>query len=228
MTRFAAVALLLYVSPAIAQRAVFAPVEDDPDLPRVLLIGDSISIGYTLPVRERLAGVANVHRPPTNCGPTTRGLENLEKWLAAENDGGGDWDVIHFNFGLHDLKYVDADGKNTSPGKGELQVPPDEYRANLTKIVERLQKTGAKLIWRPTTPVPAGAKSRVEDAEERYNAIAAEVLDGLGVTVNDLNPIVEADAKLQKPKDVHFTPAGNAALADAVANAIRGALSKRE
>ena len=50
-----------------------AKVEDVPGLPRVLLIGDSISIGYTAPVREMLKGVANVHRPLTNCGPTTRG-----------------------------------------------------------------------------------------------------------------------------------------------------------
>ena len=44
----------------------FAPIKDVPGLPRVLLIGDSISIGYTLPTRQRLIGVANVHRPPMN------------------------------------------------------------------------------------------------------------------------------------------------------------------
>lgn len=42
------------------------PVADDPDLPRVLLIGDSISIGYTKPTRQLLAGKANVHRVPSN------------------------------------------------------------------------------------------------------------------------------------------------------------------
>ena len=74
----------------------FAQVEDVPGLPRVLLIGDSISIGYTAHVRAMLKGVANVHRPLTNCGPTTRGLENIDAWL-----GDGKWDVIHFNWGLH-------------------------------------------------------------------------------------------------------------------------------
>jgi hypothetical protein len=39
------------------------PINDDPALPRVLLIGDSISMGYTLPVRTALKGKANVHRP---------------------------------------------------------------------------------------------------------------------------------------------------------------------
>ena len=70
----------------VARRAAnpaFAPVKDDPGLPRVLLIGDSISIGYTVPVRERLKGRANVHRPTTNAGPTSNGVKNLDAWLAA-------------------------------------------------------------------------------------------------------------------------------------------------
>src|SRR5687767_6228627 len=57
------------------------PIVDNPALPRVLLIGDSISIGYTLPVRERLKGKANVHRPGTNCSATIQGLAQLDKWL---------------------------------------------------------------------------------------------------------------------------------------------------
>ncbi len=69
-----------------------AAVEDVAGLPRVLLIGDSISIGYTVPVRKLLEGKANVHRPRTNCGPTTRGVQAIDEWL-----GDGKWDVIHFN-----------------------------------------------------------------------------------------------------------------------------------
>ncbi|MGC9318533.1 MAG: SGNH/GDSL hydrolase family protein, partial [Armatimonadota bacterium] len=72
----------------------FQPIEDDPELPRVLLIGDSISVGYTLPVRSILEGTANVHRIPENGGPTARGLERIEDWLGDER-----WDVIHFNWG---------------------------------------------------------------------------------------------------------------------------------
>ena len=60
---------------------VFAPVMDNPKLPRVLLIGDSISIGYTLPTREFLKGKANLHRIPTNGGPTTKGLASIDAWL---------------------------------------------------------------------------------------------------------------------------------------------------
>lgn len=74
-----------------------AQIKDQPGLPRVLLIGDSISIGYTLPTRERLRGIANVHRIPTNGTASDRGLVMLDRWLAT---GGTDkrWDVIHFVF----------------------------------------------------------------------------------------------------------------------------------
>src|SRR3954470_7031794 len=58
-------------------------VQDDPKLPRVLLIGDSVSRGYTQAVRKALAGQANVHRAPANCGPTASGLKNLDVWLGA-------------------------------------------------------------------------------------------------------------------------------------------------
>ena len=58
--------------------ASLAPIQDQPGLPGVLLIGDSISIGYTIPVREALAGKANVHRAAENCGPTRRGVERLD------------------------------------------------------------------------------------------------------------------------------------------------------
>ncbi|MGC3966326.1 MAG: SGNH/GDSL hydrolase family protein [Pirellulales bacterium] len=116
------------------------PIADEPGLPRVLLIGDSISIGYTLEVRKLLAGKANVHRIPVNGGATEVGLANIEAWL-----GKGKWDVIHFNFGLHDAKY-------SSPT--EQRASRDVYVKNLEALVKRMQATGAKLIFATTTPVP--------------------------------------------------------------------------
>ncbi len=95
-------------------------VQDDPKLPRVLLIGDSVSRGYTQPTRVALAGKANVHRAPANCGATASGLKNLDVWL-----GAGKWDVIHFNFGIHD--------------RG---TPAADYVKRLEAIVTRLEKTG--------------------------------------------------------------------------------------
>src|SRR5262245_1601153 len=68
-----------------APNPAFESVQDVAGLPRVLIIGDSISIGYQPALREALKGKANVHRPATNCGPTTRGVEQIEQWLGSNN-----------------------------------------------------------------------------------------------------------------------------------------------
>jgi hypothetical protein len=201
--------------PASRPSPVTAPIQDVAGLPRVLLIGDSISMGYTIPVRKILEGKANVHRIPTNGGPTKNGVANLDKWL-----GTGKWDVIHFNHGIHDLKYM-PDGKR--------QVEPADYEANLRTIVAKLKTTGAKLIWATTTPIPEGdltPKRKFGEVPE-YNEISAQVMRENDVATDDLNGhITPKLAELQNPKDVHFTPAGSAFLAQKVAKEILAALGK--
>lgn len=195
----------------------YAFVEDDPALPRVLLIGDSISIGYTPAVRELLQGKANVHRIPTNGGDTNRGLENIDSWL-----GDGKWDVIHFNWGLHDIKRL-KDGKLDA--SMERALTPEAYQANLRKLAERLQKTGAKLIWCATTPVPEGAEGRIPGDEVTYNELAAAVMQDLGIPVNDLYSAVKPElARFQRTANVHFEDEGSAFLGQQVARAILSAL----
>lgn len=200
-----------------AGRAVdpaFLPVQDVPGLPRVLIIGDSISMGYTLPVRELLAGKANVHRPPTNCSSTGNGLNHLKSWLADQK-----WDVIHFNFGLHDAKL---------PPEGIRHSPPDAYEKNLRELVRQMQATGARLIFATTTPVPNNgviSPTRRFGSIESYNTAALKVMKEAGVAVNDLNGFIAPQvAALQKPNDVHFTEEGSARLARQVAAALEKAL----
>lgn len=201
---------------AKAPNPVLAPITDITGLPRVLLIGDSISMGYTLGVRAKLAGKANIHRPPENCGDTARGVASIDQWL-----GTGTWDVIHFNFGLHDLKYLDAAGQLVAPDKGKQVHSLAEYEANLRKIVARLKQTGAKLIWAATTPVPGGSNGRVEDDAIRYNAVAARVMQEQGVAINDLHAFVKPrQAQLQRPANVHFSDTGSAQLAEVVVGQI--------
>lgn len=203
-----------------AQQPVYAQIEDVPGLPRVLLIGDSISIGYTLAVREELRGKANVHRPAANCGPTSRGVVEIEKWL-----GNGKWDVIHFNFGLHDIKYIDDQGKNAEPGKGHAQVSADDYQKNLETLVTRMKKTGAKLIFATTTPVPEGSSARAKNDELKYNEIALAVMKKHGVEIDDLYTFAKPRlAEIQLPANVHFKPEGSKVLAGQVASSIRKTL----
>jgi len=188
-----------------SQRAL-CRVPEDPSLPRVLLIGDSISIGYTEPTRELLEERANVQRIPWNGGDTNLGLEKLNEAV-----GGVGWDVIHFNFGLHDLRYVG----------GKYQVPLDLYEKNLRELVRRLKFSGAKLIWASTTPVPEGAGGRRAGDEVKYNAVAKTVMEENGIPIDDLCALARPRLKeLQQPRNVHFQGKGYQTLARQVAASI--------
>lgn len=179
-------------------------VEDDPGLPRVLIIGDSVSRGYTMPVRQILTGKANVHRAPANCGPTKMGLEKLDVWL-----GDGQWDLIHFNFGIHDRA-----------------TPLQDYETRLREIVDRLAATGAKLVWATTTPIPDTSDGKYTGAPivER-NPVATKIMTEKGIMVNDLfEAITPHLATLQNPDDVHFTGAGYDFLGEKVAAVITSQL----
>ena len=186
-------------------------------MPRVLLIGDSISEGYTAPVRRLLSGKANVHRIPENGGPTSNGLTNLARWLEGKK-----WDVIHFNWGLHDLKIM-ADGTR--------QVPPEAYEANLRRLLHELKATGAILVWATTTPVPkAEAELKVKRVSADvpvYNAIARKVMAEGQVGVDDLYSVALPQlSKIQHPADVHYTTEVYEVLAEHVAASIEAALPK--
>ena len=197
------------------------PVVETPGLPRVLLIGDCISMGYTVPVRELLQGKANVLRVMENAAETAHGLKKLDAWL-----GDGKWDVIHFNFGLHDLKYLDAAGKYVPPDQGKQVTLLPQYETNLRELVARLKKTGARLIWASTTPVPDGSLGRVKSDELKYNEVAMRVMQENGVAIDDLHAVVASGPPdMQLPKNVHFTKAGYQLLAESVVASINAALS---
>lgn len=189
----------------------------DPSLPRVLIIGDSISMYYTAEVRHLLAGKASVYRIPDNGKSTACGLKNLDYWL-----GDGNWAVIHFNFGLHDLAFASATGKE--------QVSLEDYGENLRTIVKRLQATGAKLIWASTTPVPEEARARSEDDAAAYNAAAKKIMSENQIPIDDLHALVEANmdkiGRWQYPHNVHFRAEGSVELAAQVAKYIQTALGK--
>jgi acyl-CoA thioesterase-1 len=202
----------------------YIPIVEKEGLPRILILGDSISIGYTIPVRTRLKERANVLRPAENCGDTSTGLARLNTWLAA---GNGNWDVIHFNFGLHDLKYLDAKGNYVSPEIGTQVTSLIQYEDNLRKIVSRLKQTKAKLIFATTTPVPIGAKGRLSEDPERFNAAARRVMQEEHIEINDLfEKILTRQTELQQPKNVHFTDAGYEMLSVSVASSIEAALRR--
>lgn len=179
------------------------------DLPKVLIIGDSISIGYTPPVTKLLDGKASVVHHEGNAAHTNNGVEKLDSWL-----GDTKWNVITFNFGLHDLKIME-DGKH--------QVGVELYEKNLETIASRLQKTGARLLYVTTTPVPEGKLNplRKPGDELAYNAAALRVMKKHKIRIVDLYGFAKPKlTEIQRPANVHFTPEGDAALAGVVAKAI--------
>ena len=194
------------------------PIEEVAGLPNVLIIGDSISIGYTLPTRVLLKGKVNLHRIPTNGGPTTKGVTEIEKWLGKRK-----WDLIHFNWGLHDLKYMGKDGTNLVPKEkgGIVQVPLSEYEKNLEKLVIGMKKSAKQLVWRNTTPIPPGSKARYVGDSVKYNQVAARITKKHGVPTLDLYTPSKKNMKdWMKKADVHYHAHGSQALAERVAGDI--------
>ena len=222
----ALVSLLLVSAPLFAQAPAAKPqppqrpipafekIVEDPALPRVMLLGDSISIGYTLPVRDLLKGKANVLRPADNCGPTTKGLERMDKWLDV-----GKLDVIHFNFGLHDLYLI--------PETGKCRIELKAYEENLAKIVQQLKKTAAKLIFATTTAVVDGPNRKRKNSDvAAYNEAALRVMKAENIPLDGLytalmnNPDRE---KITSPEGTHFTREGYEFLAKHVVDSILAA-----
>jgi lysophospholipase L1-like esterase/dienelactone hydrolase len=183
----------------------------------VVLLGDSIRLGYAPRVIERLKGKAQVISPARNGGDSARILENLDEWVLKHKP-----DVVHLNCGLHDLKKSRADGTH--------QVELDQYRENLRQIVARIRKdTDATLVFASTTPIidarhaRRGAQfSRSEADVSRYNDAALSVMADLGVPVDDLHWVVEQGGSetMLGPDGTHYTPAGYDRLAEAVSDCI--------
>jgi acyl-CoA thioesterase-1 len=207
--------LCLGCAASLAAAADAPPPNADSKLPQILIIGDSISMGYTPFVKEMMKGKAEVVHPRENCAATVVGLKDLSAWL-----GDTKWEVIHFNWGLHDLKHIDDKGNMTAVEKGKQWVPVEEYEKNLNELASRLEKTGAKLVWATTTPVPEGAKGRIPADVIKYNEAAERVMKAHHIPTDDLNAVAMAHLDLQNTRDVHYKPAGYRELAKSVVMSI--------
>ncbi len=190
-------------------------------LPKVVLVGDSIRLGYAPLVAKRLAGKAVVISPAPNGEDSGNVLRNLDEWVLGESPA-----VVHVNAGLHDLKVKDK----------TYQVPPGDYEKNLKTILDRIQQgTSAKIIFANTTPIlddrharRRAGFDRFEADVRKYNLAAASVMKQAGIPVNDLHKLVEdgGKEKLLLPDGTHYTPEGYEMLAGMVAESILRALAE--
>jgi len=195
-------------------------------LPRVLIIGDSISIGYVPYVSQMMKRDAVVKHNQGNAQHTGTGLKNINQWL-----GDTKWDVIHFNWGLWDFCYRSPESR--APGKTDkthvsITTPLKQYEINLEQLVSRLEKTGAKLIWASTTVVPEGEVCRLVGDDWKYNEVAARVMKAHGIKIDDLYKLTKGfpPGLFEGPGDVHYTHAGYKIIAAQVADSIRSALNE--
>lgn len=203
--------------------------ESPQERPQVLVIGDSISLGYTPVLQGMLKEQVEITRPPNNsggwinCQGTKLGVSMIDEWLAL-----GEFDVIHFNFGLHDLKHVHPEtGQNSNDPTHPQQSNLEEYEKNLREIVAKLKATDAKLIFATTTPYPdkPGGPLRRADQPAKYNQVALQIMKENDIHVNDLHGLVLPRMdELLLPNNVHFRPSANLILAEQVATEIKAAL----
>ncbi len=220
----------------VASTVEIQPIEDpragdDPSLPRVLVIGDSISVNYHDAAKAALKGIANYHRIESNGGPSDRGVACAELWLGDYTQKGLHWDLIQFNHGLHDLKQP----YNSETGQwGPHQVSLEDYKSNLEQVIQTLMKTGVKLAWCTTTPVPnnsQGQFARRKDEDLVFNAAALEVISRYPeIRIHDINTFIRQTRSFdewRKGSDVHFWRQEDArCLGEEVARLIREALGR--
>jgi lysophospholipase L1-like esterase len=196
-----------------------AAAAQEKTLPKVVLVGDSIRMGYAPLVAERLAGKAVVISAKANGEDTANLLRNLDEWVIKEQPA-----VVHINAGLHDLKVTNK----------AYQVPLAEYEKNLKTILERIRTgTKARIIFATTTPILDSLHARRKVGFDRfqadvqkYNAAAVAIMKASGVPLDDLHDIVEDGGKdkLMLGDGTHYTPQGYELLASAVTESIVRAL----
>ncbi|MBW0144891.1 SGNH/GDSL hydrolase family protein [Sphingomicrobium clamense] len=214
------------MSPPLQRPNITHPVLDRECGPiKVLLIGDSIVTAYAETVAERLADIATVYRPRTNCRHTIYGRKWLLRWL---NDT--HWDLIHFNFGLHDLAYRNPElDTETQLDKinGKQIVPVAGYAENLEVLIRRLGEATDRLTWATTTIVPENEPGRFVSDCAAYHEAALEVVNRHGLPVNDLRSLSQQfdEDMFVAPGDVHYTEEGYRRLGEQVATFIRGKLT---
>jgi len=179
---------------------------------KVVLIGDSIRMGYQSNVQKALTGLAEVWMPDINGGDSRNVLMHLNAWLETAQP-----DVVHINCGLHDVK---------TPFETRIPIVLlPEYRLNVHEILTRLTRVVPVVLWATTTPVntvwhhAVKEFDRFEEDVLDYNSAAQAVARSLEVPVNDLyNTVMTAGRdQLLLPDGVHFTAEGYRLLAAQVA-----------
>ena len=197
---------------------------------RVLLLGDSIRMGYDEYVKELLAGEFEVVYDDVDNGR----FAAYTLWQANQFfKNYGRFDVVHWNNGYWDM--------NAEAPMTEAIHPVDEYVYFLGRILKEIRRNGAVPVFATTTPIlskEAAAEVTVEgitpfvyDNEwvRKYNEAAVKFMKSEGVMINDLYALCSEDRHFYKCPDLlHLTEEGYRRCAEKTAQTIREAAEHAE
>ena len=180
---------------------------------KIMLIGDSIRLGYQAKVAELLTEKATVTGPADNCRFSAYTLFCLSGWVLDD-----DCDVIQWNNGQWDTCYMPD---------GTIHTPLSSYLELQERIASILTKKTRRLIFATTTPVwpeqftSATVNRRRNEDICDYNRAATDLLSKLGVEINDLHSHIARDVRRYISEDmVHLTEEGNDLCAERVVDRI--------
>lgn len=176
------------------------------DLPRVLLVGDSITLGYQEKVRNKLKGVCYVDFIATSYAIDTKMFGDIVASFFVDSD----YALIHFNHGLHGQHVL----KRT-------------YKSRLKKLLQRAK--GSKIVLVTSTIVYCEGNTRLDRVwakklKERNDAVK-ELSEEFGYGIDDLYSLsVSMPTDKRSIDGVHYTEEGYEDFACAVADSIRNNL----
>ena len=178
----------------------------------VLLIGDSIRMGYDNAVKKSLSGYANVYFPTENCRFASYVLRYLHEYGGLIKDG--TVDIIHWNAGLWDCLRIFGE---------EPHTPKDVYAYYIERICIRIKKLypNAKVIFATSTKVISEKMDinfkRYNDEIEEYNRIAVDTVKKYGFEINDLYSLsLTLDESAHSDAVHYYTPEGTKAFTNQV------------
>ena len=196
----------------------------------LLLLGDSIRVGYCNMVKEMLDGKANVFFPEENCRFAQYTLRDLQRWIVNFPE----IDVVHWNNGLWDSAHLSVAGGDDGEAAGvtmkpanvidnyrydeEALTPPDIYEYMLNRVVIRIKQLcpKAEIVFATSTPVVEEEATTIyrSNAEvDLYNEIARKVMKKHNIRVNELGEFAKKLPAEDRRDWVHYNDEGNQKLA---------------
>ena len=185
------------------------------DCQNLMVVGDSISLGYLKPLAAELTSNFNVYHPEENCRNSWYTLQNIDSWLNSSKSP----DVIIWNNGIWNVVREEL---STQPGQIREQYGTtlEQYESDLRAIGMKLKATNARVIFLTTTAIDSARTENYFDTQKinQLNDVAYRVMSELGIEVKDLH--AESLTIQDELFDgIHFSAAGNSKIAKFISSA---------